>query len=172
MVLKKKIIIGVDPGTQVTGFGIILIDQGNFVPLDFGCIRPPPKAPLSDRYLIISEGLKALLHKYNPCEMAIETPFVYKNVQGALKLGIALGIALISAKERKMKVFGYSPKEVKCSIAGTGRASKEQVLGSVTRFLQLKKPPSPQDAADALAIAICHSQYNPSILLGGKKKEL
>ena len=141
----------------MTGFGIIKIESQAIVPVDYGCIRPPARMNLSDRYAIIYEGIKTLLHKYLPLEMAIETPFVYKNPQGALKLGITLGMALIAAKECKMAVFGYSPREVKCAVTGTGKASKDQVKSTVTQALRLKTAPRPQDAADALAIALCHA---------------
>ncbi len=168
----KKIIIGIDPGTRVTGYGVIKIYGNTIIPLDYGCIRPPPKAPLSERYYIIFSGIKTLLAEHEPEEMAIETPFVYENPQGALKLGITFGVILIPAKERSMKVFGYSPKEVKCSVTGTGKASKDQVLGAVTRALSLRIPPKPQDAADALAIALCHAHAPKNQIVGCKEREL
>ena len=168
---KAKIIIGIDPGTRVSGFGIIRVQGHLLQPLDFGCIRPPAHAQLSDRYLILFESIKALLKEYEPDEMAIETPFVSAiNAQGAIKLGIALGMALISAKERKMKVFGYTPREVKCAVTGTGKASKDQVQMLISRLLQLKTPPKPQDASDALAIAICHAHTPDKSFMGSKKK--
>jgi crossover junction endodeoxyribonuclease RuvC len=164
------IIIGIDPGTRVTGYGIVELTNGQFRPIDFGCIRPPPHALLSDRYAILDEGLEMLVEKFSPDEMAIETPFVHKNAQSALKLGIALGCALRAGKKKKMKVFGYSPREVKCAISGSGKASKEQVLLTVTRFLSLKTAPTPQDAADALAIAICHGNYPKSVFSENTKE--
>jgi crossover junction endodeoxyribonuclease RuvC len=164
------IIIGIDPGTRVTGYGIIELTGTQFRPIDFGCIRPPPNALLSDRYAIISESLEQLIEKFSPHEMAIETQFIHKNAQSALKLGIALGCALLAGKKRKMRVFGYSPREVKCAISGTGKASKEQVQNSVTRYLSLKMAPNPQDAADALAVAICHGNFPKSVLSQSKKE--
>lgn len=157
--MKKKRIIGVDPGTRVTGFGIVEINGNQILPLDFGCIRPPANYLLSDRYQIIYESLQQLLERYTPDEMAIETPFISKNAQSALKLGIAMGCSILAAKAQKMKVFGYSPREVKCFISGTGKASKNQIQNSVSRFLMLKSPPKPHDAADALAIALCHASF-------------
>jgi crossover junction endodeoxyribonuclease RuvC len=159
---ERKIVIGIDPGTRVTGYGIIEVLANGFKPLDFGCIRPPVKYSLSDRYSIIFDSLQELLERYNPLEMALETQFVNKNAQSALKLGIAMGCALLAAKSRKMRVFGYSPREVKCFIAGTGKAGKEQLQYAVTRFLSLKTLPEPQDAADALAIALCHATWPTS----------
>jgi crossover junction endodeoxyribonuclease RuvC len=154
---EEKIIIGIDPGTRVTGYGIVLVSGRGLKAIDYGCIRPPAEALLSDRYLIIHDSLQELLAAHSPHEMAIETPFVNKNVQSALKLGSAMGVALIPAKKREIKIFGYSPRAVKCAIVGTGKASKGQLQGAVARYLNLTILPTPQDAADALAIAICHA---------------
>ncbi len=161
--------IGIDPGTRVTGYGIIAIDGNTIEPIDFGCIRPPTDILLSDRYLIIHEGLLTLLERFTPSEMALETPFVSKNAQSSLKLGIAMATALLAAKGRKMKVFGYSPREVKCFISGTGKAGKEQVQNTVARLLMLKTLPEPHDAADALAIALCHATRAEVEFLGTSK---
>ncbi len=124
---------------------------------------------LSDRYQIIYEGLGTLLERFTPSEMAIETPFVSKNAQSALKLGIAMATALLAAKGRKMRVFGYSPREVKCFIAGTGKAEKFQIQNTVARLLMLKELPKPHDAADALAIALCHATSSDIPFLGTSK---
>lgn len=98
--------------------------------------------------------------------MAIEKPFVYRNAQSAIKLGIVFGVALIAAKEQKVAVFGYSPREVKCAVVGTGKASKEQILGTIMLGLNLSAPPTPQDAADALAIALCHARTSQPHMKG------
>jgi len=168
---ESLIIIGVDPGTRVTGYGIIRVTHNRFEPLDFGCVRPPPDAQLSDRYLIIFESIEELIEKYKPHQMAIETQFISKNAQSALKIGTAFGISMISAKRRGISVFGYSPREVKCAVTGTGKADKGQVQHSVARLLQLKSLPEPEDAADALAIAICHSQTMGNKIRSLTKKE-
>lgn len=167
---SKKIIIGIDPGTRITGYGIIEKSSGLFSPVDFGCIRPPPDEPLSDRYAKIFEGLERLLERFSPDEMAIETPFMNKNAQSALKLGAAMGCAIIAAKRRGIKVFGYSPREVKCAVVGTGKASKEQIQTTIARSLSLKELPKPQDAADALAIAMCHATFPESVFTQTKKE--
>lgn len=166
---QRKIIIGIDPGTRVTGYGVIAIEGSQLIPLDYGVIRPPVDYLLGDRYHVIFEGLEALLERYSPEEMAIETPFISKNAQSALKLGIAMGTAILSAKRKKLKVFGYSPREVKCFISGTGKAGKFQVQNMVTRLLMLKDVPTPHDAADALAIAICHASSPQTDFLGRSK---
>lgn len=169
---ESQLILGIDPGSRVTGYGIIKTD-GRFIEvIDFGCIRPPVTASLSDRYFIIFESLDALLQNHKLHHMAIETQFVYKNPQSALKLGSVQGVCLVAAKKHKLKIFGYSPRTVKCSVVGTGRASKEQLLGAITRSLRLREPPKPQDAADALAIALCHAQHASSKLFSHTKSEL
>lgn len=165
---KEQIVIGIDPGTRVTGYGILRIAGSSFRPIDFGCIRPPASYSLSERYEVIFDSLQQLLERFSPTEMAIETQFVQKNAQSAIKLGIAMGCAILAAKKQKLKVFGYSPREVKCSIAGTGKASKEQLQNAVMRYLALKNPPKSFDTTDALAIALCHA-HRPELEFLGKR---
>jgi len=162
--MSEKIILGIDPGTQVTGYGIIVCKGNSFHALDYGCIRPPRNALLSDRYFIIFESLAELFKTYTPAEVAIETPIIAKNAQSALKLGCAQGVAIIQAKKHKVQIFGYSPTQIKCAITGTGKASKTQLQGAVARFLHLAKLPQPQDASDALACALCHAHSSLSLL--------
>lgn len=151
------IIIGIDPGTLVTGFGIIKVEGASFLPIDYGCIRPPASFKLSERYLILFNAVEELIEKYQPTVMAVETQFVQKNVQSAIKLGMARGAAIIAAKRRGLSVFEYAPTKAKSAVVGNGRASKQQVQGMVKLLLNLKDIP-PEDAADALALAICHGQ--------------
>jgi len=132
--------------------------------LDLGAIKPPPKAPLSDRYFIINQGLQEIIRTFSPQEMALETPFAHKNYQSTIKLGMCLGACIIAAKEKQLKVFGYTPRQVKLSIVGTGRASKEQMQETLTRSFGLKTIITPQDAADALGVALCHTQFNNKIV--------
>jgi crossover junction endodeoxyribonuclease RuvC len=152
------IIIGIDPGTQITGFGVIQADGTNFRALDYGCIRPPQGLKLSDRYLIIFNAIEELLAKYSPAALAIETQYVAKNPQSAIKLGMARGVAVVAAKRRGLSVYEYSPSKAKSAVVGNGKASKEQVQGMVKMMLNLSVVPTPEDAADALALAICHAQ--------------
>lgn len=141
-----------DPGTTITGYGLI---QGDQV-IDFGCIRPPAKQKLSDRYLIIHDGIEALIQKYRPSCVVVETQFVHKNVQSAIKLGMARGVIIIAAKRHGLPVFEYAPAQAKRAVTGFGHASKYQVQGMVQQILRLATPPTPEDAADALALALCH----------------
>jgi crossover junction endodeoxyribonuclease RuvC len=151
------IIIGVDPGTTVTGYGIIRIETSHYAVMDYGCIRPPPHLKITDRYLIIYNSLEELLELHQPHVLAIETQFVHKNVQSAIKLGMARGVVIVAAKKRGMKVVEYSPSKAKKAVSGNGRASKWQVQGIVQKLLTLKSLPEPEDAADALALALCHA---------------
>lgn len=153
------IILGIDPGTRVTGYGIIrVIDRNRFVLVDYGCIRPPPKLDINDRYLILHEGTEELIEKYKPDSLSIETQFVHKNPQSAIKIGMARGVVIIAARKRGVDVVEYTPTTAKRAITGRGRASKEQVQEMTKKLLCLKEVPTPEDAADALALAICHAQ--------------
>lgn len=151
------IIIGIDPGTLVTGYGIIKVEHSSFLALDYGCIRPPAKLKLSDRYHIIFESLDELLNKHSPVVLVVETQYVHKNVQSAIKLGMARGVAIVAAKRKGMRVYTCSPTRAKKAIVGSGRASKSQMQEMIQRRLKLVSLP-PEDAADALALAICHAQ--------------
>ena len=154
---NEYVILGIDPGTSVTGYGIIKTDLYQFSALDFGCIRPPAKLPLPERYLIIHEGIDHLLDCYPVDAIAIESQFVGKNVQSALKLGMAKGSAMLAGTKRKIPIFEYAPRQAKLAVVGNGGAEKHQVQLMIQLLLHLKEVPEPEDAADALALAICHS---------------
>ncbi len=155
--LGNRKILGIDPGTAVTGFGIIEKNNRTIDVVDYGCIKPPKNLDISKRYLIIFENIDLLIKKYKPDVMAIETQFVYKNAKAALTLGMAKGAALIAAAKNEVEVFEYAPKKAKLSVVGTGNASKHQVQKMIQMLLNLSKPPTPEDAADALALALCHA---------------
>lgn len=155
--LKEHIILGIDPGTRITGYGIIKVRHPRIEPVDFGCIRPPVKEELPARYLALFNGLEKLLDLYAPTAVAVETQFVYKNVQSALKLGMARGALLIAAARRGIPIFEYTPKKAKLAVVGNGGASKSQVQRMIQLLLNLPVLPEPEDAADALALAVCHA---------------
>jgi crossover junction endodeoxyribonuclease RuvC len=159
--MKEKIILGIDPGSRVTGFGIIKKTLKGISVIDFGCIRPPQKLDISKRYLIIYDSVENLIIKHQPTSLAIETQFVYKNAQSALKLGMAKGVVMVVAAKHNIPLFEYAPKKAKLAVVGTGNASKHQVQKMMQMLLNLSKPPTPEDAADALALAICHAHQNP-----------
>lgn len=152
----KKIILGIDPGTRITGYGVIAAHNA-LEPLDFGCIRPPPRLYMPARLLILYESLEKLLEKYMPNAVAVETQFVYKNAQSAIKLGMARGMVHLAAAKKNIPVFEYAPKKAKLAIVGSGSASKTQVQKMVQLLLKLPIIPEPEDAADALALAVCHA---------------
>lgn len=155
---KRHRILGIDPGTRVSGYGLIEVEDRQYFPIDFGCIRPPTGYKLSERYLVIFNGVEELIEKYQPQAVVVETQYVHKNVQSAIKLGMARGAVLIAAKKHGLPVFEYAPTKAKRAVVGTGKASKYQVQSMVQRLLNLMSPPQPEDAADALALAICHAQ--------------
>jgi crossover junction endodeoxyribonuclease RuvC len=154
----KRIVLGVDPGTRVTGYGVVVIEDGVCRALDFGCIRPPPNIPLPARYLVIFNGIDQLIERFLPEEVAVETQFVQKNIQSAMKLGMARAAVLLAAGRRKASIHEYAPSRAKKAVVGNGGASKEQVQKMVQVLLQLPSLPEPEDAADALALALCHIQ--------------
>ena len=148
----KKIILGIDPGTRITGYGIIDSEKNA---IDYGCIKPPPKMALPDRYKIIFESLEALIIKYQPDAIAVESQFVLKNPQSAIKLGMAKGMAYLAAARKSIPIYEYAPKTAKLAVVGSGSASKNQVQKMIQVLLRLPQLPEPEDAADALALAIC-----------------
>jgi crossover junction endodeoxyribonuclease RuvC len=149
--------MGIDPGTVVTGYAILRREAGASVAVDYGCIRPPSAELLSRRYALIFEAVDHLCHRFRPDAVAVETQFVAKNPQSALKLGMARGMVLLAATRLKIPVFEYTPSRAKQAVTGNGRASKPQVQAMVARLLSLAQLPEPDDVADALAIALCHA---------------
>lgn len=149
-------IFGVDPGSLKSGYGIVDKIQGELVPVEFGVIRTNPKDQLAQRLLQISTRLHELILQYQPDEFAVEDVFVAKNAKSSLKLGQARGAILLTAAQAGLQVGEYTPLEVKQSVVGYGRADKAQVQQMVKVLLKLREIPQPDDAADALAIAICH----------------
>ncbi len=143
----------------MTGYGLIAVDdKKRFSAIDYGCIRPPPSKPLTVRYRIIFNAIETLLDTYQPEAVAVETQYIHKNPQSGIKLGMARGVAVLAAALREIPIFEYAPSRAKQAVVGTGRASKVQVQAMVMRLLCLSALPEPEDAADALALAICHGQ--------------
>ena len=155
---KDLVILGIDPGSMVTGYGLIKSNHQKNVLMDFGVIRTDSKESLPQKLKQIFEGLSQIIAKKRPDEFAIEETFYSKNAKSALVMGQARGVAILAAACAKLSVWEYSPKEVKCSIVGRGNASKLQVQYMVRNLLGLKNVPEPEDAADALAVALCHAQ--------------
>ncbi len=149
-------VLGIDPGSLKSGYGLVDEQQGQLTVVDYGVIRTVPDTPLAQRLLLISARLQELIARHAPDEVAVEDVFVAKNAQSSLKLGQARGAILLTVAQAGLPVAEYTPLEVKQSAVGYGRADKEQVQQMVKVLLRLKEIPTPDDAADALAIAICH----------------
>ena len=150
-------ILGIDPGSRVTGFGVIRLQGNQAHYINSGCIRTQGDDFVA-RLGEIFQGIQHIVRSYQPKTVAIEKVFVKKNVESALKLGQARGAALTACVLEGLVVCEYSPTQIKRTVVGVGRASKEQVQHMVVRLLQLSEVP-PSDAADALAIALCHVQH-------------
>lgn len=151
-------VLGVDPGLSITGYGVVEKEKNSFYSIDFGYISTPSQLAPSQRLLIIYKGLKKLIAQFCPEAMAMERLFFCKNTRTALQVGEARGALYIAATEKELPVFEYTPLQVKQAVTGYGRADKKQVQQMVYLLLNLKKIPSPDDAADALAVALCHLQ--------------
>ncbi|MCX6994880.1 MAG: crossover junction endodeoxyribonuclease RuvC [Chlamydiae bacterium] len=148
------IVIGVDPGTHTSGYGLIDTDANKV--LDYGCIKPPTNLSPSKRYLIIYQSVLHLIEKFSPSVCSIETQFIYKNPKSALTLGMAKGAAMIACAQKDVEVFEYNPSQVKAAVTGNGKSTKEQVGYMIRILCHLKEVPRPLDAADALALCFCH----------------
>ena len=151
------IILGVDPGTIVTGYGLIEYTNNKFNRIDHGVIKLPSSKSLAEKLEIIYDELDRLLKYYKPNEFVIETAFYGKNVQSVLKIGYARGVSLLAAIHNKVPTNEYSPREVKQAVVGKGAASKQQVNYMVMTILNSKKIKFKPDESDALAIALCHA---------------
>jgi len=151
------IIIGVDPGTLITGYGVIKKNGASLTMLDAGVIRIPSGDSMPLRLRRIYSELCRIIERFHPDEFAIETAFYSKNAQSALKIGQARGVSMLAGVNFEVPVSEYSPREIKMSVVGNGAASKEQVQFMMKSLFQLKATPRLFDATDALAVAVCHS---------------
>ena len=152
------IILGIDPGFAIVGWAVIESFRGGTRPIAFGAIRTPAHTDLEARLLMIEEDLKTVINKYKPDEMAIEELFFNTNITTAIAVAEARGVILLTAHKMGLKIAEYTPLQVKQAVVGYGKAEKKQVIAMVTSILKLPAPPKPDDTADAVAIALCHSQ--------------
>jgi len=151
------IILGIDPGLAITGYGVINETQ-KIELIDYGCIYTNLKFSTSERLKKIHQELKKIIKKYKPDKIAVEELFFAKNAKTALKVGEARGIILLTIKQNKIPLFEFTPLQVKQAVTSYGRASKQQIQQMIKAILNLKEIPKPDDAADALAIAITCAQ--------------
>lgn len=150
-------VMGIDPGSLCTGYGVVDAVKGNLQAVHWGSIRPPARKPFPDRLKYIYDGLTEVLREYAPDTVAIEDIFFAVNAKSTIKLGQARGVAILAVMNAGKSLAEYSPLEVKQSTVGYGRADKRQVQDMVTALLKLKQKPEPLDVSDALAVAICHA---------------
>lgn len=151
------IVLGIDPGTAVTGYGVVARSGDGAVSLrECGVIRSAPRARLPERLREIYEGVAEVIERHAPDAVAVEGVFFGKNVRTAVVLGHARGAILLAAALRELEVAEYPPAEIKSAVVGAGRATKEQVGMMVKQHLRLRDVPRPSDAADAVAVALCH----------------
>lgn len=149
-------ILGIDPGSRITGYGLIELDRGQVRYVACGTIRTNQKLPFAHRLNEIFEGLNEVIQMHRPAVAAVEDVFLATNPRSALKLGHARGAAVVAAMQNGLMVYDYSPRQVKQAVVGYGQAEKSQVQHMIRVLLGLAAAPSP-DAADALAVAICHA---------------
>jgi crossover junction endodeoxyribonuclease RuvC len=167
---KTRIILGIDPGTIIMGYGLVKVEGSSISLLEMGVLQP---GKINDGYKklqLIFDTVSGLISKYEPDTFAIEAPFFGKNVQSMLKLGRAQGVAIAAAMRHGLDVTEYSPKKIKQSITGNGNAAKEQVMKMLQQILAFKDDPKHYDATDALAVAVCHHfQQNTVLPASGEK---
>jgi crossover junction endodeoxyribonuclease RuvC len=152
-------VLGIDPGSDTTGWGVIEGDGRHYRLLEFGTIKSSPRQRFPARLLQISNGIEAVIARHQPEACAIEDGFLATNVRVTLKLGQVRGVAMVVAERASLQTYEYSPRLVKQTVVGYGNAEKHQVQEMVRILLSLTSVPEPQDAADALAVAICHFHH-------------
>lgn len=165
---KEKIILGIDPGTNVMGYGLILVVGKKYSLIQFGVIHLKKYASHELKLKKIFERVTGIIEEFHPDTVALEAPFYGENVQSMLKLGRAQGVAMAAALAREIPITEYSPKKVKQSVTGNGNASKEQVAEMIKTLLQIKEIPKLLDATDALAVALCHHFHDGRIQTRGR----
>ncbi len=166
-----KIILGIDPGTNIMGYGVIHLIGKEIKLLGAGIISMQRIKEHPVKLKMIFEGTTKLIDQFKPDELAIEAPFYGKNVQSMLKLGRAQGIAMAAALVRDIPIFEYSPKTIKQAITGNGNASKQQVASMLQKLLSIKNMPQFLDTTDAIGVALCHHfKFNTQTVLGKQRK--
>ena len=158
------VILGIDPGFATVGFGVIDYVGNHFKVLDYGVMTTPAHTPFSDRLAGLYEQVTELLQRYKPDAVSIEELFFNTNQKTAITVAEARGVMLLCAVNNGLKIYEYTPLQVKQAVVGYGRAEKKQVIAMVVNFLNLEKKPKLDDTADALAIAVCHAHTNGSLL--------
>lgn len=156
------IILGIDPGLAIVGWGVVDYTQSKFRTIAYGSIRTPAGMRTEERLKLIAEGMEELLSTYRPDAMAVEELFFDNNITTGIRVAEARGVILLCAERAGVKIYEYTPMQVKQAVTGYGKAEKRQIITMVTMLLGLKEPPKPDDTADALAIAVCHGHSGSS----------
>jgi len=174
------VILGIDPGLAIVGWGVLSYNSSCFQPMAYGSIQTKAGLPVEERLSQIYEGLASLILKYKPDAVAVEELFFTSNITTGIVVAEARGTILLCAHRHGVPIYEYTPMQVKQAVVGYGKAEKQQVISMVTMLLGLSAPPKPDDTADALAIAICHAHtgasgigqyYNRPTKIGGISKE-
>ena len=157
-------ILGIDPGVAIVGFGVVDSEGGTQRMVQYGAINTPANTPLAARLVLIEQDLTELLEQFKPDEVAIEELFFSKNITTGIAVAHARGIILATVEKAGVPIYEYTPMQVEQAVVGYGLAEKNQVMDMTKRLLKLRSVPKPDDAADALAIAICHARSATSLL--------
>ena len=158
------LILGIDPGYAIIGWGLIRYERGKYIPVDFGAITTNAGVPFNRRLEQIYDQLSELLDTHHPDVVAVEKLYFQTNAKTAIDVAQARGVTMLALQQHGVPVFEYTPLQVKSAVTGFGQAQKPQVMEMTKRLLRLKAVPKPDDTADALAIAICHAQYGGTSL--------
>ena len=164
------VILGIDPGVAIVGFGVVDSEGGTQRMVQYGAINTPANTPLATRLVQIEQDLTELLQQFKPDEVAIEELFFSKNITTGIAVAHARGVILYTAERLQVPVYEYTPMQVKQAVVGYGLAEKHQVMDMTRRLLKLKSVPKPDDAADAIAIALCHARSSTSLLAQASAK--
>lgn len=161
------IILGIDPGIATIGFGLLKYEKGSYSLLNCGVVTTPAHTPLSERLSIIYDDVRGLLENFKPNAVSIEELFFNTNITTGISVAHGRGVILLACKQANVDIFEYTPLQVKQAVAGYGRADKKQVMEMVKRLCRLPEVPRPDDAADAVALALCHARSSTSLLNKG-----
>ena len=164
------IILGIDPGTIIMGYGLLESRDDKITLIDYGVLTPKARSPIGERLIFLYRKLGQIIDEYCPDAVAVEQPFVAKNAKSALAIGRAQAVAILAAASQDIPSYEYTPTQVKMRVANYGASSKEQIQEMVRLQLGLKDIPEPNDAADALAVALCHlSEMRLNALLANQR---
>lgn len=151
----KHIILGLDPGFAITGYGVLILEKGVITPVTYGCIRTKAGVDFPKRLLQIHKDLKTIIERYNPTMISIEELFFYNNAKTAIHVSHARGVLMLTAMQYNIALYEYTPLQIKQAVTGYGKANKKQMQQMIQMLLKLDHIPKPDDAADALGIALC-----------------